>query len=458
MAAGVGLLAWGYTAARRPALPDFDRSERLNFKEQELAPLLLGMQITTATLLSPEAAGSAPCPEALQRKVRERVVRVIKENPWLAGEVRKLNGQHHLTWRTEVSTADAEELFHACPEDTELGPVLVKAASASEGAEGVAAPSYSKACEATDIRYTVTPKANGCKPLFSVWLAQAGGAGVGRPWVLIVSMDHGVADGATYYHIRNMLSEDAELRPLDPRRVLLENSPVMTKWFARGAVKEDQRGVMLRAVMSLLQTQVEKVTRLFRKPAGRSSGVFSVNPEAVEREKARAVAAAKGSVGFVSTNDVLTGWMFSQFQRGLRCMVINLRGRVDGVDGSLAGNYTTTMLIDPTSEEDYAPQEIRRILEGGNDKPQQPVSLGRVLREPFTMVSNWSTFHRPLCVAGYSESIHLPIIRLWNLWNIGIIFRLNSSRVGMALDHDYFAAFTPKYGEGEILQHQVMSA
>ena len=430
VAGGVCLKRWVYPT---PALPAFDRSERLNFKEQLMGVVLQHADVKTLTLLRGDT------PANIFRSIRHRAIKILQANPWLAGEIRVIDGAYHMTWRDEISEETAGSFIENVGIDEELSTMM-----SSVGEGGL--PSFSEMCCAVRERYGVKRRPDGCSPLLKIFVAEVEGG-----CLLIVAVNHGVADGATYYAIRNMLSEAVPIRSLRTKRTLMENDPILRRFFPKGVDEECIWGILLRFIISAFQDKIDALKRrLSLKVANRSIGVFSVNSSVINAEKKEKC----GNEDYISSNDVLTSWWFNSFGTHMRAMVVNMRGR--GVDEGLAGNYFTNLVIDPRNDT-QTPARIRGILTRGHDKPALEMSLFKKVADPLTMISNWRTFHRPIAVGTAVEALHLPVVEVLGMGNIAIIFQLDANRIGVECERDPFCSADIASGEGHMMQTKIMS-
>merc|ERR1712224_11697 len=89
-------------------------------------------------------------------------------------------------------------------------------------------------------------------------------------------------------------------------------------------------------------------TMLKRMFAGKKTRVFRGFIDREKIAKLKDDAQSKGTVPFVSTNDIIT----SAFCKGARThtcfMAVNLRERMSGLGENHAGNYVKCMMFDPT--------------------------------------------------------------------------------------------------------------
>ncbi|EOD19656.1 hypothetical protein EMIHUDRAFT_444879 [Emiliania huxleyi CCMP1516] len=119
----------------------------------------------------------------------------------------------------------------------------------------------------------------------------------------------------------------------------------------------------------------------------------------------KAAAKASGASAFVSTNDVITSWFLQRGGFGLGMMAVNFRGRLPDAPMSLAGNYESVVLyrladVATPSLLRRSLAKLRRAATPSTDLPSSREHLG--LR--CGMVSNWSSFAKPVELPGASQA------------------------------------------------------
>eukprot|EP01061_Rhynchopus_euleeides_P012672 TRINITY_DN2238_c0_g1_i10.p1 TRINITY_DN2238_c0_g1~~TRINITY_DN2238_c0_g1_i10.p1 ORF type:complete len:467 (+),score=196.00 TRINITY_DN2238_c0_g1_i10:76-1476(+) len=443
----VGALSWA--GGRTPAHPaEYDRCEAMNHKEVEQAMILQYLRVQTATLLRPTAG----CSGSVEDFMRQRVAQILQKNPWLTGEIRLVDKKYALTWRDVDANVDVSEYFCVTRGGCEgLGAKMGAVADIVTSAAKAQPPSY------TDItrdgeQYGVPHKQGYTgKPLFHLRLVDVTeGDDSSKSYVLILSTNHGVTDGATFYMLYRMLSADAEVIALDPARELIQGDPISRRWLPRGAPIENWLGLNLRVSFSLF---VNSLSWLLTPP--RSHGVYVLDMEEVERRKAEA--AKTGEVKFVSSNDVITSWWWKKWPATLsQCgMAINLRGKAEGVHDTKAGNYFTTMMLDPRVD-DLSPQGIRKVLANGNTTPLQHTGLLKKYTDPPLYTTSWRTFHKPITTPTHSEAVHMPLRGETHCGAACTLFNVGENRVAAYLDKCPFDSKVLDLSEDPMVLRQVM--
>lgn len=180
-----------------------------------------------------------------------------------------------------------------------------------------------------------------------------------------------------------------------------------------------------------------KTKRSRRKPTCVS--VHSLNADWIENEKAKSTRSEQ--IPFVSTNDVVTSWFFSEMKADLNIMVANFRERhppILDLGPHQAGNHEANVPFFAGDVE--TPELIRKSIQNSDDSFQarragSPATciptLSALLQSNVSIVSNWSVFYRNFDLRGDDSDrqlprLHLPIMEsgglMTSIWDAGIIF------------------------------------
>ena len=266
-------------------------------------------------------------------------------------------------------------------------------------------------------------------------------------FALVVSMNHTLGDGHTYYSLYGMLSSDTDVEALDPVRVA-EFEEAKTEVIG---AKENAMFTSAGLGLGIMGTYVgAKVTR--RGP--QNVCIHGVDPAWVSQEKAKAK--QEGQIPFVSTNDALTSWFFREMKSDLNIMVANFRSRnpsVLGLTEQHAGNYEANVPYFPGDVETPAliRQSIRnadggfRARRAGSPSTKIP-KFFTLLRNKCALITNWATFYRDVVLRDsvsddegrlHSPKLHLPIMEpdgiITSVWNNGIIFCPRAGELGILM-------------------------
>jgi hypothetical protein len=264
-------------------------------------------------------------------------------------------------------------------------------------------------------------------------------------FALVVSMNHTLGDGHTYYKLYGMLSAGTDVEVLDPVRVA-DFEEAKTEVIGK---EENAMFTSAGLGLGIMGTYVgAKVTR--REP--QNVCIHAVDPAWVAQEKAKAK--QEGQVPFVSTNDALTSWFFREMKSDLNIMVANFRSREPSILGLAehhVGNYEANAPYFPGDVETPAliRQSIRsadggfRARRAGSPPTKIPKFL-TLVRNKSAIITNWATFYRDAVLQGNmpdnetnpcSPKLHLPIMEpdglITSVWNNGIIFRPRAGELGM---------------------------
>ncbi|MGL1862366.1 MAG: hypothetical protein OCC46_07570 [Pseudodesulfovibrio sp.] len=271
-------------------------------------------------------------------------------------------------------------------------------------------------------------------------------------FALVVSMNHTLGDGHTYYKLYGMLSSDTDVVALAPVRVAdFEEAKIEV-------IGEKENAMFTSAGLGLgiMGTYLGgKLTR--REP--QNICVHAVDSAWVAQEKAKAK--QEGQVPFISTNDALTSWFFHTMKSDLNIMVANFRSRkpsILGLNDNHAGNYEANIPYFPGDVEN--PSLIRqsisdvdsmfRAMRAGSPSTEIPNFL-TLVRNRSALITNWATFYRDVVLmdivpdnetSSFNPKLHLPIMEpdgiITSVWNNAIIFRPRASELGILIITRHF--------------------
>ena len=164
--------------------------------------------------------------------------------------------------------------------------------------------------------------------------------------------------------------------------------------------------------------------------AGHKTRVFRGLIDEEQIATLKADAQSRGTVPFVSTNDIITS-AFSNAAAAHTClMLVNLRERMHGLTEDHAGNYYNAMMFDTANA--ATPDRVRQALLHPRfrcrDQPQKMFSR-------YCLITNWSSFSKPIHIPDCVEQLHQPLIELksgaWYMpLDVMIVFRAGTQRLG----------------------------
>ncbi|CAK4122879.1 unnamed protein product [Aphanomyces euteiches] len=338
--------------------------------------------------------------------IQERVDAIVHANPWLTGKLTTgwFNSNVTLEFNPESPPAVVVEEAHL----PSLSPQI----------------EYDHLVELCTPFMVVTGSSliNSDLPMFRVtWVTISDTQGA-----LFFSVGHGVADGYTYYRLYGMLSGTTPVEALTQTRV----EDYMSR--ANAAVKGCNDVVPLLLSFPFL---VNMVGKLVLKPAPRRT-IHTVNAKWIAQEKAKYKESSP--VGYVSTNDIVTSWAFRAAKCDFGVMAVNFRGRVDGVDRTLGGNYE--MLIGYQPEDYSTPALIRESLETNGYRRVRSGKFPSMWTGSSGVVSSWVTLYEPAELPGWTMVEHLPCVSGKSAFSAVIVFfKRTPTSVGVMLAcHDKF--------------------
>jgi hypothetical protein len=218
---------------------------------------------------------------------------------------------------------------------------------------------------------------------------------------LVVSLSHVVGDGNNMYTIYRMLGDNQDIITLNPVRDMEFHHKLnnVSRYHKESTDFIDSLSFILNVVVTSI---------LFRQ----SKELLHCRKDWIEAEKQKyhnvsnKITVSSPSSSFVSTNDIITCWLFKLFNVDIGGMIVNYRNRIPGITESNAGNYVSTIIY---QRDDYShPSLIRSSLQ----------SYCRVITKelnfiPFISrlinITNWSTFYTEAIFEGCKEVYHLPV-------------------------------------------------
>ena len=366
----------------------------------ESSLIMLGLTgISTVTFFTGEAS-------VAMDQLRDRLRKTLEVNPWLAGRL-MTGGKSDKRLRLVYSTSDSA-LDVAVPNILQVDPPGLKLDDAlpyDELCKGLA-----KSAAQVGPGHTIMNKD---LPIARVTIVS--GPKGQSSFALIFSLAHTVADGHTYYQILNQLGGRAT-SPLTVPRKHLALANIIGEKEHKWLFGAPHFAVAVAGMLT------GKKTRAY---------AFLVDQARVAEEKAAAKATG---ASFISTNDVLTSSFASLVGARLCMMAINLRGRVEGILPSDAGNYEGMLLLD--YETCGTPAAVRATLQSGppygsaRSTPLPGVCGG--ISSRIAQITNWCTFSEDLSFDGCAERLHLPIVDLRMIpYECSIVFRPSPGKVGV---------------------------
>merc|ERR1712080_64708 len=171
-------------------------------------------------------------------------------------------------------------------------------------------------------------------------------------------------------------------------------------------------------------------TAMKRTFCGKKTRVFTGLIDGEQIAKLKADARSRGTVPYVSTNDIITS-AFSNAAGAHTCeMAVNLRGRMSGLTESHAGNYVNCLMFDSTNA--ATPDRVRQaMLHPRFHCRDEPVKMFSRL----CFITNWASFSKPIRIPGCVEQLHQPLMfdlksTMYMPFDIMIVFRAGAQRLG----------------------------
>jgi len=166
--------------------------------------------------------------------------------------------------------------------------------------------------------------------------------------------------------------------------------------------------------------------------AGHKTRVFRGLIDEEQIATLKADAQSRGTVPFVSTNDIITS-AFSNAAAAHTClMAMDFRGRVDGLTEEHAGNYVNCLPFDTANS--VTPDRVRQsLLHPRFHCRDEPVKIF----SRFCLITNWSSFSKPIHIPNCVEQLHQPLINIHTKGaactpiDFIIVYRAGGQRLGV---------------------------
>ena len=341
----------------------------------------------------------------------ERLRLVLEANPWLAGRLVQHKRVVCLEWHeapaAEALAAAAAVALHAPPGGCGLR-------------YGCTYQQLHSAIVDTPLEVPIALKlVNKDAPLFRLSVVPDCNSDGKAAFALVVTVSHAVVDGRAFYEIHNMLSEGAHIHTLDPTRP--DDAAIDTahrEAFGSYAVYFQLYLFLIYLFFCYIPSRVRLAVRgtlpkalygmLFGDGSQARVACRLVSNKAVAR--AKAAAAAEGTVPWVSTNDVIT----SAFFKGVGCNIggiaVDCRRRLPIAPADGASNLENLLIM---NAEDFAmPALVRRSVDALCRANGGRFPWLRTTRLP--TITSWTAFSKGTVIPGCQHRLHIPyFVRVW---------------------------------------------
>ncbi|KAJ3348102.1 hypothetical protein HDU83_001588 [Entophlyctis luteolus] len=327
--------------------------------------------------------------------LRQRTCKIIQLNPWLTGRVVSKGKSAQIIHPTDPDDASMTDYFSTA-QVTGLNPDIPPL-EASKLLDRILIPAT---CLNKDVR------------LFQVVVINKS--------ILLISLNHAIGDGYTYYSLYKMFSSKASPFSLTTARIPIDDA-VESLLGKREANFPTSTPLALSMLWHYLVRSA--------KP---SAAIYDVDLALLSDAKL-AAADPVNDVAFVSTNDILTSWYLKACGVSIGLMAVHFRDRINGVSEKLAGNYIQSLLLHQTDFD--TPARIRRIVNNGLSRvgASRVPSVLEALKGNFATVTNWAGFYEDLLIGDDVKPLyHLPVLPPRNLFSsFVVIYRPNAERLSV---------------------------
>ena len=259
-------------------------------------------------------------------------------------------------------------------------------------------------------------------------------------YAVMVSLNHMIGDGYTFYKLSSMLSRGVTPTSLDPVR--------------NHSFQQEAEALLCPHFMAMLRHPLVLVGFLYNTfmYSPRKPYVCVVDTPFVEREKMKyaqgqkeqSLAPAQGDdqrPSFISTNDIITSWYVRFSKCAYAGMIVNFRNRLQGYTDAMCGNYARAVLH--CAADVQQPQGIRESLlrlqlppplqrVGGSSRPDRAADKLALLTLNFAGVTSWASFYEEVSLPGSEVALHLPVMSLSSM-GCRIVFKCNKRDTSVVL-------------------------
>jgi len=335
--------------------------------------------------------------------VKERVLKLLASNPWLASKIIKANKEVMMEF--DESKTPEELIDQILIQDMDLCIDETMAYNQMRKA-------IEKHVVATGNKLLKTGGYVTKISLLSHKINNTSGVAV------LFSISHVPADGYTYYKLLNAFFDPSQMTAMNYQRKF-EAVDKIEDFIGKTNYRFTSSAPMIVNVLKnlLFGKKVEYFSRF-------------VDEEKVGTIKDAYAADENSEFPFISTNDVITSSHCNATNSRLCMSAINLRNRIEGMDNEDAGNYEFVLLLD--QKHAGTPEAIRRTL---SSKGQFEPNDGRLpgvleaLKSNITLVTNASGFIEDYKLGDLKQILHLPIFNPKSIFcDFGVIYKAADNR------------------------------
>jgi hypothetical protein len=240
-------------------------------------------------------------------------------------------------------------------------------------------------------------------------------------YALVISLNHILGDGHTYYRIYNMFNPTTPVESLIAVRE--------TQFMGRMSdIQGLQMSNWLKSPWAILGFLGNALYGVIAGPP--NVCMHEIDLEGVEREKKNQLDGKRAN-SFLSSNDVITATFFAMCKSDFSMMALNFRNRVPILTDRLAGNYEGVIVYDNATGGNA--NMIRESLTSLRNPGDFIPSVWQSLRSRSAVASNWSTFYEDLLLPNGCLQAHFPAVDPAEtiFMDVIVIFRLSSKKLGV---------------------------
>ena len=265
-------------------------------------------------------------------------------------------------------------------------------------------------------------------------------------YAIVVSLNHSIGDGHTFYKILGMLNQSTVPYALDPVRCQRFESDVENSLDADLLAKFKNPLAICGFLYNMCSPLLPHVCVVDKDYVDKAKSAYLEQAKVLPKAKNT----AKNTALFISTNDIITSWFCNYCRCSFGAMVVNFRNRLQGLTDTMAGNYVRSAMFtaadmsrpeylrESLHAEDphtHTPFHVKGCSSGRSDDVVNHVNLVDILTLNVVAVTNWASFYEDVVLPGGTMELHLPVMTLTYIGARAclIIFKCNNRDTAVVL-------------------------
>jgi len=291
--------------------------------------------------------------------LKQRCTEIIEKNPWLCGKLRVGIRGLYLSYFTKKLSTDKYFSVVKCPDIVNYNHQKMRKYFKEKVAK----------TRAGDVSIILG------KQLFHLAVVLIDD----ENFALYLNVAHVLADGNTFHALHRMIDPEVQLISLKVERVM--DYPELLKKAVGGPDRDFAMSITM--IVSGLKR------RLLTRP---QSALYQIDDDKIKKAKAE----FREGDQFVSTNDILTAFIFRVLQYEHLLMYLDCREKLDRVESTHAGNYIFTQYF--SRVDGKSPIDIRKRVTSLH--PSHSLPITHHLRDRVGVTTSWVKFYNSMQLPG----------------------------------------------------------